>query len=261
MATRTALIAGCLIGALSATAPAARAAVPRAGAWDSRDPIPPIAGRVATVTFDVRGPTSRRIVQRVAVPGWCPADPEPTGVVFDDVFARVRADGRFATAGDGFVLRGRFVAPDRAQVRVHTDLGECTGTRRYLVRRIRPRVPARTGRYLALVSGGTVTLEFEVDAFGREVMVEFLRGSVTASCSDGTQRALSVVGRDPLINAPIGPAGRFEATATAPPSVGLSGTFDHGSVAALLNVADVMPDGVSCRARGIPVVGALAYPF
>jgi hypothetical protein len=119
----------------------------------------------------------------------------------------------------------------------------------------------RTGRYLTLARGGAELFELEVDVFGREVTVEYLSGSVIATCSDGSQRLLSLRFADSLIDAPIGPAGRFEAVGTSPPIVHISGTFDHGSVAALLDVADVQPDGVSCRARGIPVVGALAYPF
>jgi hypothetical protein len=130
-----------------------------------------------------------------------------------------------------------------------------------MVRHFHPRVPVRTGRYLTLVRGGTASFELEVDAFGREVMADFLNGSVTATCSDGSQRALSLLGADALVNAPIGPAGRFEALSTPPLTVGISGTFDHGSVAAMLNVTEVQPDGVRCRVRGIPVVGALAYPY
>ena len=260
MATRNAFLVGCLIGAVpAAAAPAAGAALPRTGSWDSRPAIQPAARTKATVTFEVRGSGSRRVVERVAVPAWCPGVPEPSGVYASDAFTRVRADGRFTSLGGDFVVRGRFVGATRAEVRVRA--GDCSGTRRYVVRHIRPRVPVRTGRYLTLVSGGTASFELEVDAFGREVMVEYLSGSVTTTCSDGSQRALSLLGAEAVSNAPIGPAGRFEAASTPPLTVRISGTFDHGSVAALLNVTSVQPDGVSCRVRGIPVVGALAYPF
>lgn len=261
MATRNAFTLGCLAAVLS-IAPAAHAAAPRPGDWDSRSPFPPVASTLATVNFEVTGPPSRRVVRRVAAPPWCKADPASTGYwSAGPAAARVRADGRFAIPGDGFALRGRFVTPSRAGVRVRTEDGDCHGTRHYVVRHIRPRVPVRTGRYLTLASGGTELFELEVDVFGREVMVEYLKGSVTAACSDGSQRSLSLLTADTLINGPIGPAGRFEAVGTQPPIVHISGTFDHGSVAALLTVADVQPDGVSCRARGIPVVGALAFPF
>ena len=261
MATRNALTVGCLAAVL-ATAPAAHAAAPKPGDWDSRNPLPPVASTLATVNFEVTGPPSRRIVRRVAAPAWCTADPASTGYLSAGAAtARVRADGRFAIAGGGVVLRGRFVTPSRADVRVRTENGDCKGLRHYVVRHIRPRVPVSTGRYVTLASGGTELFELEVDVFGREVMVEYLMGSVPATCSDGSQRSLSLLAADVLAPAPIGPAGRFEAVGTRSPSVHISGTFDHGSVAALLTVAGVQPDGVRCRARGIPVVGALAFPF
>ena len=260
MATRNAFTVGCLAAVL-ATAPAAHAATPTPGDWDSRSPFPPIASTLATVNFEVTGPPSRRIVRRVAAPPWCRADPASTASwSAGPAVASVRVDGRFAILGGGFALRGRFVTPIRADVRVRTEDGDCKGTRDYVVRHGRPRVPVRTGRYLTLTSGGTELFELEVDVFGREVMVEYLEGSVTATCSDGSQRPLSLLGADVLISGPIGPAGRFEAVGTQPPIVHISGTFDHGSVAALLTVTGVQPDGVSCRARGIPVVGALAFP-
>jgi len=262
MATRNAFLAGCLIAAAAVTAPAAGAAVPRPGDWDSRSLFPPVAPTLATVNFEVAGPPSRRVVRRVAAPPWCAAEPAATGYSSaGPAAARVRADGRFAIFGGDFVLRGRFVTPSRADVRVRTDDGECRGTRRYVVRHIPPRVPVRTGRYVTLAAGGTELFELEVDVFGREVMVEYLTDSVTAACSDGSERPLSLLGAEPLIIAPIGPAGRFEAMARQPAVVHISGTFSGGSVAALFSAAGVQPDGVSCRVRGIPVVGALAFPF
>ena len=262
MATRSAFIAGCLLVAAAVTASAVLAAVPEPGDWDSRSPFPPVAGTRATVNFEVDGAPSRRVVRRVAAPPWCRAEPSATGYFSaDGAAARVRADGRFAIPGGGFVLHGRFVTASRAEVRVRTEDGGCRGTRRYVLRHIPPRVPVRTGRYVTLAAGGAELFELEVDVFGREVMVEYLRGSVTAACSDGTERPLSLLSADSLIVAPIGPAGRFEAVGSQPTSVRISGTFSDGSVAALFSAAGVQPDGVSCRARGIPVVGALAFPF
>jgi hypothetical protein len=261
MATRNAFIAGCLIAAAVITR-AARAAAPGPGDWDSRSPFPPVAPRLATVNFEVAGPPLRRVVRRVAAPPWCTPEPPATGYFSaGPASARVRADGRFTIFGGGFVLHGRFVTPTRAEVRVRTDDGDCGGVRRYAVHRIRPRVPVRTGRYLTLAAGGAELFELEVDVFGREVIVEYLRGSVPAACSDGSQRPLSLLGADGVIYAPIGPAGRFEAVGTQPPFVHVSGTFSEGAVAALLTVTEVQPDGVTCRARGVPVVGALAFPF
>lgn len=254
---RNLYIAGCAMAALFVTAPGAQAAVPKTGSWDSGSHSEP------TVSFEVRGPATRRTIRRVSLPERCKGDPEPTGEDWFDVSARVRARGRIRISGDGLTIRGRFVTPNRAEVTVRAvqeDL--CPGNWRYVVRHTRPRLPVRTGRFLALVDGGTATMEFEVRAFGRVAEVQYLIGSVPATCSDGSHRSLSLLGAPVVIATPIRPAGRFDASGTGDLStVRVSGTFDHGSVAALLNVSEAFPNGVSCLARGLKVVGALGFPY
>jgi hypothetical protein len=173
----------------------------------------------------------------------------------------VGPNGRIRITRGDFTLRLRFVTPTRAEaaLRIHST---CTGNRHYVVRHTRPRIPVRTGRWVALVQGATATLEFEVRSFGRTADAQYLTGSVPATCSDGSARSLPLMESFFLIIAPIRPGGRFNASgAGGNESVEVSGTFDHGSVAALLDVSESFPDGTTCRARGLYVLGAPAFPY
>jgi hypothetical protein len=253
---RTACVAGCVAAAQLGGAAGATAAVPKTGSWDSGSHTEP------TVSFEVRGAATSRMIRRVSFPEMCRTAPEPTGEVWFDVARRVRAGRRAVITGEGFTLLVRFVTATRANVtlRNHED-ADCRGSWRFVVRHTRPRVPVRNGRWLALVEGGTATMEFEVRAFGRVAEVQFLSGSVVATCSDGSQRSLSLLGSPAVIAAPLRPAGRFDAVGTKQLTVEVSGTFDHGSVAALLNVSEALPDGTRCQARGLYVLGALGFPY
>ena len=133
---------------------------------------------------------------------------------------------------------------------------------RYVVRHKPHRVRVRDGRFLALVGGGAARAELQVSAFGRMVFVTFLEGPVAATCSDGSQRQLALASPDDLIlAAPIRPTGRFEiARAGAGSRIRMSGSFDGGSVAALVDLSNVLPGGSTCRARWATLVGSLAFP-
>jgi hypothetical protein len=241
---------------LAAVPSAAGAVAPRRGFWDS-------GGRsLPSVIFEVRGPAGRRTVSRVSVPLACRG--EPVGWGASEATARVRSGGRFTLDDPGpFVVRGRFTGRGRAEVTVENLEEGCNGSVRYVVRHARRRVPVRTGRFLALLAGGAATAELEVSAFGRMVEIGYLDGSVAATCSDGSQRPLEIRFVDYLgLAAPIRPGGRFDLPGgAAGSSGGIRGSFDHGAVAAHFDMSDVLPDGTSCRARAVTLVGSLGYPF
>jgi hypothetical protein len=251
--------AACLLGALVAAAlaaaPAAAAAVPRTGSWDSGGRSEP------TVSFEVRGPGARRTVRRVSVPITCRGEREPRGWAPTAWIARVGASGRFTVYSTlGFEARGRFTTPGRAEVTVINDDGGCRDSRHYVVRHTVPRVAVRTGRFLALVEGAAVA-QLEVSAFGRMVRIGYLDGSVTADCSDGAQRPLDLSSLDyDWLGAPIRPGGRFDLPGAGGSGIDIHGSFDHGSVAGFLDVSDELPDGTSCQASGVTLVGSLAFP-
>jgi hypothetical protein len=244
-----------VVAATLAMAGAAQAAVPRAGAWESGSRSEP------RVSFDVRGPARSRTVQRVSFPITCKGTPSAVGWGGTDR-VRMRHGGRFTTYGGGAVIRGRFTAKNRASVTVRVSDGAgCRDTQRYLIVHRGRRIAVRTGRYVSLVRGGA-TVNLETTAFGRMVDVEYMDGSIAAGCSDGSQRSLPLAGPDGyVLSAPIRPSGRFDISAAGGPSITIAGTFDGGSVAALVDLSVVLPGGPQCTARPQPLVGSLAFPF
>jgi|tagenome__1003787_1003787.scaffolds.fasta_scaffold20628058_1 hypothetical protein len=246
---------GCLVAAFFAAPGMAAGAQPKPGAWQSGGNAEP------RVAFDVSGGGAHRRVLRVTVPLTCRRRAEPYGWSSSDPVARVRVGGRFTAYGFDFALRGRLVTRERAEVAVREDDGGCHDRRRYAVNRYGGRVSVGTGRYLAVV-GGAAGADLQVNAFGRMVTATFLEGSVTAACSDGSQRPLALAGPDDLIlAAPIRPTGRFDMTAASGgASISVDGTFTHGSVAALVFVTDVLADGTRCQARGVRLVRSIAFP-
>jgi hypothetical protein len=246
-------VVSCVVVATLAAAPAAQAAVPKAGAWESGSRSQPRA------TFDVRGPTRSRTVRRVSFPITCKGDPSAGGWGSTDV-VRVRAGRRFTAYGLESTVSGRFTADDRAEVIVHsTGVGDCRDTRRYVVLHRGRRVAVRNGSYLALVGGGA-RMKLETESFGRMVLVDYVGGSIAAGCSDGSQRPLTLAGPERhVLAAPIRPSGRFDISAAAGSSIKIAGTFDGGSVAASVDLSVVLPDGMRCTAPQT-LVGALAFP-
>jgi hypothetical protein len=254
LATPGAVVIG-VVAATFAAAGAAQAAVPRVGAWESGGRSEP------RVSFDVRGPARSRTVQRVSFPITCKGTPTPVGWGSTDV-VRVGHRGRFTAYGAGTVIRGRFTAPNRAAVTVHSSAATgCGDLRRYVVLPRGRRIVVRTGRYVSLVGGGAA-VGLETTAFGRMVGVEYMDGSVSAGCSDGSQRSLPLAGPEgDILAAPIRPSGRFDISAAGGPSITIAGTFDGGSVAALVDLSVTLPAGPRCTARAQPLVGSLAFPF
>ena len=253
---RVGAMGGFLIGAVAAMLAAgprtAQAAVPRVGAWDSGDRFEP------RVSFDVRRSARSRVVQRVSFPITCTGD-SAVGWGSTDI-VRMRAGGRFRATDLGSVIRGRFTAEDRAEVTVRlSGGGDCK--RRFVVRHRGRRIVVRTGYYTSLV-GGPAEVRLETDAFGRMVRVEYMDGSIPAGCSDGSQRPVTLAGPKGLILAgPIRSSGRFDISVAAGSSISISGTFDRGSVAALVDLSVVLPDGTRCTARAQPLVGSLLFPM
>jgi hypothetical protein len=252
-------LVGCLLAAALVAAPgAAHAAVPRTGAWESA------GNSLPRVSFDVvRGAAGGRIVQLVSFPIVCAGDPPTDGWLSIDTFVRVPRDGRFAIDGGEWRLRGRFTARDRADVVVHDTTGDfCAGTRRFAVRALGRRIPVRTGRYLSLV-GESAQMGLDVSAFGRQVIVELIQGTVPSHCTDGSQPPLTLAGPpDYALDAPIRPSGRFDDVwAAAGVRIAISGSFDRGAVAAFVDLSVTRPDGVRCTAVTQPLVGALAFPI
>ena len=247
----------CVVAAtLLVVAGAAQAAVPKVGAWESGSRSDP------RVSFDVRGPARARTVLRVSFPIVCKGDPSPIGWGATTI-VNARGKGRFAAYDGDSVVRGRFTAKDRAEVTVHSDDGgSCQGTRRYRVVRRGRRLGVRSGQYLSLVTGGA-TVGLEIDAFGRMVNVAFMDGTVPSRCADGSQRLLTLAGPDEFIlAAPIRPNGRFDISAAAAGSrIAIAGTFDGGSLAAIVDLSVVQPDGTRCTAPTQSLVGSLAFPM
>jgi hypothetical protein len=196
----------------------------------------------------------------VSFPITCKDVPFPVGWGATNV-VRVRAGGRFTAYGFDSVIRGRFTAKDRVEVTVrNSEPGDCKGTRRYVVLHRGRRSAVRTGRYVSLVSGAAA-VGLEVDSFGRMVRVEYMDGSIPSRCSDGSQRPLTLAGpADLVLAAPIRPRGRFDISAAAGSSITIAGAFDGGSVAALVVLSAVLPDGTHCTAPAQPLVGSLAFP-
>ena len=245
----------CVVVATLAAAPGtARAAVPKLGAWESGRRSEP------RVSFDVRGPARARTVRRVSFPIMCNDDPSPVGWG-DTTIVRMRAGGRFTAYDFGSVIRGRFTAKNRAEVTVRASgLGDCKGTRRYVVLRRGRRIAVRTGHYVSLVSGAAA-VGLETNAFGRMVFVHYMDGSIPSRCSDGSQRPLTLAGPDDLVlAAPIRPSGQFDISVAAGSSIDIAGTFSGGSVAASVDLSVVLPDGTVCTALAQPLVGSLAFP-
>jgi hypothetical protein len=242
-----------VVAATLGAAPAAQAAVPKVGAWESGSRTEP------RVSFDVRGPVRSRDVQRVSFPVACKDNPSVTGWG-STVFVRVRGS-RFTAYAIDSVIRGRFTAKDRAEVTVRSaDVTGCKDTRRYVVLHRGRRVTVRTGRFLSVVSGGAA-VGLATSAFGRVIRVERIDGSIPAGCTDGSQRPLTLAGPPdvPLV-APIRSSGRFDISAAAGSSITIAGTFDRGSVAAWVGLSAVLPDGVRCTAPTQSLVGSLAFP-
>jgi hypothetical protein len=238
--------------ALLAVAPAA-AAAPRVGAWESGGRFEP------RVAFDVRGAPGRRTVRRVSVPLTCRGERSTVGWATTDFAAPVRG-GRFTAYGDAFVLRGRFLSGSRASVAVHTRDGPCHDVRRYVAGSRGRRIGVRTGRYLSLVGGGA-EVYLMVTAFGRMIEVEFLRGSADFTCSDGTLQSLPLGGPEDLVlAAPVGPRGGFHIAGGFDSTIDIYGSVQGGSVAAFADVTRLLPDGTDCHARGLTLVGSLAFP-
>ena len=244
-----------VIAVLAAAPAAAQAASPRVGAWESGSRSEP------RVSFDVRGPARSRTVRHVSFPVTCKGSPSAIGWGTTDI-VRVRHDGRFTAYDLGSVLRGRFTAGNRAEVTVRGSEGsDCRDSRRYVVRFRGRRVAVRTGRFLSLVGGGA-TVGLDTTAFGRMVAVDYFDGSVTADCSDGSQRSLTLAGPEgDVLAAPIRPNGRFDISAAAGSSITIAGSFDGGSVAAFVNLTTALPAGPQCTARAQPLVGSLAFPL
>jgi hypothetical protein len=79
-------LATCAVAAMLAAAPGtAQAAVPRVGAWETSGRFDP------RVSFDVRGPTRSRFVQRVSFPITCKGNPSPVGWGAPTAFASAPA--------------------------------------------------------------------------------------------------------------------------------------------------------------------------
>jgi hypothetical protein len=247
---------GGLVSCLVAAAPgAARAVVPKVGAWESGSRSEP------RVSFDVRGPARSRTVVRVSFPITCKGTPSAVGWGSTDI-VRVGGGGRFTAYAFDTVIRGRFTTKNQAEVTVRAvGLFDCKDTRRYVVLRRGRRIPVRTGSYLSLV-GGVAAVGLEIDAFGRMVRIEYTDGSIPGGCSDGSQRPLTLAGPDDLIlAAPIRSDGRFEISAAAGTSIRIAGAFDGGSLAAYVDLSVVLPDGTRCTAATQPLVGSLASPL
>jgi dienelactone hydrolase len=211
-------LVSCVVAATLAAAPgAARAVVPKIGAWESGSRSEP------RVSFDVRGPARSRTVLRVSFPITCKGTPSAVGWGSTDI-VRVGAEGRFTAYDFDSVIRGRFTTKNRAEVTVSgSDVGGCKDTRRYVVLRRGRRIAVRTGGYLSLV-GGVAAVGLESDAFGRMVRIDYMDGSIPAGCSDGSQRPLTLAGPDDLVlAAPIRPDGRFEISAAAGSSIKIAG--------------------------------------
>lgn len=120
----------------------------------------------------------------------------------------------------------------------------------------------RTGRFPALVAGGTAELEIDVDAFGRMAELIYVAGSVTATCSDGARRSLQLRAPDGVVFAgAITPAGTFTMSGSGNTTLEVSGTFDHGSLGGLVDFSTELPGGISCRARATVFVGSLMFPM
>jgi sarcosine oxidase gamma subunit len=241
---------------LAVAAGTAQAAVPKVGAWESGSRSDP------RVSFDVQGPARARTVRRVSFPIACKGDRFPVGWGATTI-VDARGKGRFAAYDGDSVVRAHFIAKDRAEVTVHSDDGSCKGTRRYRVVARGRRLGVRSGQYLSLVTGGGATVGMEVDAFGRMVTVSFINGTVPSRCSDGSQRPLTLAGPDEyILAAPIRPNGRFDVSASAAGSrIAIGGTFSGGSVAALVDLSVVLPDGSRCTAPTQSLVGSLAFPL
>jgi hypothetical protein len=110
--------------------------------------------------------------------------------------------------------------------------------------------------------GGAAEVGLDVDSFGRMVRVEFMNGSIPASCSDGSQRPLPLAGPEGFVlAAPIRWTGGFTISAAAGSSIRIAGTFAGGSVAAFLNLSVLLPDGTQCTGPAQPLVGSLLYPI
>jgi hypothetical protein len=254
---QTGRIVGLAVAAIAIAVPSTtNGAVPKSGAWDSGSRTSP------TVAFDVRGRVGERSIRRVSVPLSCRGEHSPTGWATGGSAFGVHAEGRFRLIGNSFVVTGRFVRPGRARVVVRSDDGSCTGVRRYVVHHRPLRTPVRSGRFVALVGNGTARAFLEVSAFGRVVRVTYLEGSVDATCTDGSRRPLPLVAPEDLVLAgPIKPNGRFDVPDLRGSTLELSGSFDGGAVAALVDLSGMLPDGMRCQARGVPLVGSLAFPI
>jgi hypothetical protein len=249
----TGCLVSCVVAATLAAVPAAQAAVPKTGAWESGSRSEP------RVSFDVRGRAPSRTVQRVSFPITCKGRPSASGWGSTDI-VQMDGSGRFTAYEADSEIRGRFTAKDRAEVTVRSvGFGTCRDTRRYVVIRRGRRIAVRVGDFRALVGGGAA-VGLETDAFGRMVSVDYMDGSIPAGCSDGSQRPLTLAGPAGLVlAAPIRPSGRFDISAAAGSSITISGTFEGGSVGAIVDLSVVLPDGVRCTAPTQPLVGSLAF--
>jgi hypothetical protein len=246
---------GVVAATLAAGSATAQPAAPRAGAWESGSRSEP------RLSFDVGGPARSRTVRRVSFPITCKGRPSAIGWESTDI-VRVNQGGRFTAHGAGSVIHGRFLARNRAEVTVRVGRGNgCRDRRRYVVLHRGRRIAVRTGRFLALVGGGAA-MGLETTAFGRMVHVEYMDGSVPADCSDGSRRSLTLAGPEgSVLAAPIRPNGRFDISAAAGSSITIAGSFDGGSVAALVDLSIAPPAGPRCIAQAQPLVGSLAFPF
>jgi hypothetical protein len=196
------------------------------------------------------------------VPLTCQGELSTVGWATTGFVARVRR-GRFTAYGDAFVLRGRFRSGHRASVAVRTRDGQCDDVRSYTARSRGGRVAVRTGRYLSLVGGGADdgAVYLMVTAFGRMIEVEFLKGSAVFTCSDGTLQSLALGSpEDVVLAAPVGPGGGFHIAGGSDSTIDIYGSVQGGSVAAFADVTRLLPDGTDCRARGLTLVGSLAFP-
>jgi hypothetical protein len=260
-------LVACVVAVLVVMAPdTAQGATPNRGAWESGGNAEP------RVAFDVRGPARRRLVLRVSVPITCRGEPATLGWAWTDSRSRLRRGGRFAASGLDYALRGRFVTRNRAEVSVRMTDPQCKDTRHYVVLRHRRRVRVREGEYLALVGagltpgplgGGIGAIHLRATAFGRMLRIDFFEGSVAGTCADGTQRLMPLTAPegDADLSAPIRPSGQFDiAQADESATIDIAGTADGTSIAANANFTAVLPDGTSCEARGLALVGALEFP-
>lgn len=222
------------------------------------------------MAFAVVGPAPRRVVLRVSVPLTC--DDEVVGWGWTTFRFRVSRGGRFAAFGLDFRLRGRFVTRERAAISVRMTDRNCRGTRSYVVFRDPRRVRVRVGRYLALLGAGSpvgsvaggqgAAVHFGINAYGRMAWIDFLDGSVPAQCADGSRRLMPLTApEDTVIAGPIRPGGRVDlAAAAGGTSVRVFATVDATALAGFAYFTAVMPDGISCTARGPTMVGALGFP-